>query len=135
MARPGSEHPTPAELEILQILWDRGRPATVREVLEILNEKKRRAYTSVMSLLSVMTDKGLLERRPQGRAFLYTPAQPREETLSGMVGDLLDRAFAGSANALVTHLLAEAKPSERELDEIRKLVESFRRGTERKGGR
>lgn len=133
MARPGSEHPTPSELEILQILWDRGTPATVRDVLETLNEKKQRAYTSVMSLLNVMTDKGFLERTPQGRAFLYVPAQPREETLAGMVGDLLDRAFAGSANALVTHLLAEAQPSERELDEIRKLIESFRKGPERKG--
>lgn len=133
MARPGSEHPTPSELEILQILWDRGTPATVRDVLETLNEKKQRAYTSVMSLLNVMTDKGFLERTPQGRAFLYVPAQPREETLAGMVGDLLDRAFAGSANALVTHLLAEAQPSERELDEIHKLIESFRKGPERKG--
>lgn len=134
MARPGSEHPTPAELEVLQVLWDRG-PATVREVLEILNEKKQRAYTSVMSLLNVMTEKGLLERQPQGRAFLYSPTQAREETLSGMVGDLLERAFAGSTNALVTHLLAEAQPSARELDEIHKLIETFRQGTESRGGR
>jgi predicted transcriptional regulator len=134
MARPGSEHPTPAELEVLQVLWDRG-PATVREVLEILNENKQRAYTSVMSLLNVMTDKGLLERQPQGRAFLYSPTQAREETLSGMVGDLLERAFCGSANALVTHLLAETQPSERELDEIHKLIESFRQKPESRGGR
>ena len=93
------------------------------------------AYTSVMSLLNVMADKGLLERKPQGRAFLYTPARAREETLSGLVGDLLERAFAGSANALVTHLLAEAQPSEHELDEIHKLIEAFRQRTESDGGR
>jgi BlaI family transcriptional regulator, penicillinase repressor len=134
MARPGSEHPTPAELEVLQVLWDRG-PATVREVLEILNGRKARAYTSVMSLLNVMAEKGLVERQPKGRAFLYSPAQAREATLSGMVGDLLERAFSGSANALVTHLLAEAQPTQRELDEIRKLIESFRGETESRGGR
>src|SRR5262245_22103649 len=117
MARPGADHPTPAELEVLHILWDRG-PATVRDVLEVLSDRKPRAYTSVMSLLNVMTDKGLLKRKPHGRAFVYTPRQEREATLSGMVGDLLDRAFSGSAGALVTHLLAEARPSRRELDEI-----------------
>ncbi|HTI49330.1 MAG TPA: BlaI/MecI/CopY family transcriptional regulator, partial [Planctomycetaceae bacterium] len=70
-----------------------------------------------------------------GRAFLYSPSQPREETLSGMVGDLLERAFSGSANALVTHLLAEAQPGKQELAEIRKLIESYRRQNESAGNR
>ncbi len=67
MPRPRHEHPTPGELEVLKILWDRG-PSTVRQVMDVLNETRRRAYTSVMSLLSVMTDKGLLTRQPKGRA-------------------------------------------------------------------
>ena len=72
MARPKHQHPTPAELEVLKILWEAG-PLTVRAVMESLKKRrKRRAYTTVMSLLNVMTDKGLLRRKPKGRAFLYT---------------------------------------------------------------
>ena len=73
MPRPKSDHPTPGELEALKILWEHG-PSTVRQVMERLNEDRPRAYTSVMSLLGVMADKGLLNRKPQGRAFVYEPA-------------------------------------------------------------
>jgi BlaI family transcriptional regulator, penicillinase repressor len=132
MPRPRNEQPTPAELEVLQILWDRG-PGTVRDVMEALNEQRPRAYTSVMSLLNVMTDKGLLRRKPVGRAFLYSARHQRQETLGGMVTDLLDRAFAGSPNALVSHLLAEAQPTQTELDEIRKAIETYRSQHPREG--
>ncbi|MFG0296741.1 MAG: BlaI/MecI/CopY family transcriptional regulator, partial [Maioricimonas sp. JB045] len=72
MARPASEQPTPAELEVLKILWEIG-PATVRDVLsEFERRNDRRAYTTIMSLMSVMADKGLLERSPKGRAYIYT---------------------------------------------------------------
>jgi len=67
MPRPRSEHPTPGELEVLQVLWRRG-PSTVREVMNELNRSRPRAYTSVMSLLNVMVDKGWLNRQRQGRA-------------------------------------------------------------------
>ena len=74
MARPRHEQPTPAELEVLKILWDREGPSSMRDVLEIVNLQADppRAYTSVMSLLNVMTDKGLFRRSPQGRAFLMS---------------------------------------------------------------
>ena len=75
MARRKLETPTEGELEILQVLWDRGA-STVREVLEVLNPKRERAYTSVMSLLNIMADKGLVVREPQGRAFLYQARKP-----------------------------------------------------------
>jgi len=114
--------PTPAELEILKILWDSG-PLTVRDVMEELKERKKdRAYTSVMSLLNVMAEKKLLSRTRRGRAFLYAACLPREKTLSGMVGDLWKRAFDGSTSSLVAHLLNQASPSEEELLAIREAI-------------
>ena len=127
MARPRHEHPTPAELQVLRVLWDRG-PCTVREVMDVLG--RRRAYTSVMSLMNVMFEKGLLAREPKGRAFLSRARAKREKTLSGMVGDLLNRAFDGSAGAMVAHLMAQARLSDDELNEIRKAIAVRRR----KGG-
>jgi len=124
MPRPKHEHPTPGELEVLKILWDRG-PSTVREVMEVLNRQRQRAYTSVMSLLNVMTDKGLLEREPKGRAFLYRAQVGREKTLGQMVHDLLGRAFEGSASALVARLLDQSSPSPEELQEIRKTIDEY----------
>jgi predicted transcriptional regulator len=124
MPRPKSAHPTPAELDVLKVLWDRG-PSTVREVLEALG--KDRAYTSVMSLLNVMTDKGLLKRRPRGRAFVYSAGIPRDATLSDLVGDLWRRAFEESASSLVVHLLQRADPSEAELREIRRIISEYER--------
>ena len=126
MPRPKHEHPTRGELEVLNVLWDRG-PSTVRQVMEVLNRRRRRAYTSVMSLLSVMTDKGLVRREPQGRAFLYEARVAREETQGRMVQDLLGRAFEGSAAALVAHLLDQASPTPRELDEIRRTLDQYRK--------
>lgn len=126
MARPKEEQPTAGELEVLKVLWDRG-PSTVRDVMDVLNESRARAYTSVMSLLNVMTDKGLLVREPQGRAFVYRPAIEREATLQRMVGDLLGRAFEGSTSQLVAHLLDQSQPTARELAEIRKAIEQYQK--------
>jgi predicted transcriptional regulator len=126
MARPKEEQPTGGELEVLKVLWDRG-PSTVRDVMDVLNESRARAYTSVMSLLNVMTDKGLLVREPQGRAFVYRPAIEREATLQRMVGDLLGRAFEGSTSQLVAHLLDQSQPTARELAEIRKAIEQYQK--------
>lgn len=127
MPRPKHEHPTPGELEVLKVLWDEG-PATVREVMQHLNQTRRRAYTSVMSLLNVMTDKGLVTRKAHGRAFVYAARARRENTLGRMVGDLVGRAFEGSASALVAQLLDQTNPSVEELDEIRRTIEAYQRG-------
>ncbi len=121
MARPRSESPTPAELEVLRIIWEHG-PCTVRETMGHFTRGRSRAYTSVMSLMNVMAEKGQLKRAPRGRAFVYRARAPRERTLKGMVGDLLERAFDGSASAMVTNLLDRANPSDEELDEIRKII-------------
>jgi predicted transcriptional regulator len=132
MARPVAEHPTPAELEVLKVLWQSG-PSTVREVLDLLPPDRRRAYTSVMSLLGVMSDKGIVKRTARGRAYVYEAGQPQQRTLSAMVGDLLERAFSGSAEALVAHLFAQSRPSELELAEIDRLLARYKRRPERRG--
>lgn len=122
MPRPKNEHPTPAELEVLQLLWDHGA-LTVRQVME--HTKDQRAYTSVMSLMNVMAEKGMLLREPEGRAFRYRPLVKRSETVGEMLGDLLSRAFDGSAKQLMVHLLDRAKPGDHELDEIRRAIASY----------
>ncbi len=95
MPRPRHEQPTPGELELLKILWERSGPASVRDVFEVVNREAElpRAYTSVMSLLNVMTEKGLLRRHPHGRAFLYEPVKPREHTLRSLLGETLKRVY------------------------------------------
>ena len=130
MARPRHENPTPAELEVLQVIWDRG-PSTVREVMTVLNRQRPRAYTSVMSLMNVMAEKGQLTMKARGRAFVYSAKASQARTQSRMVRDLLSRVFDGSASAVVTHLLEQAKPDSEELDEIRKTIAEFAR---QKGG-
>ena len=125
MARPKTVHPTPAELEVLKILWDRG-PLTVREVWEVMQSMKlRRAYTSVLSLLNVMAEKGLLKRRAEGRAFRFEPHVSREKTVGKMLSDLWQRAYSGSTSALVAHLLDQTRPSDAELHAIRETLHRF----------
>lgn len=124
MARRPQETPTEGELEILKVLWDRG-PSTGREVLEVLNAQRKRAYTSVMSVLNIMADKGQVVRKPHGRAFIYSAKRPREKTLGRMVSSLLGRAFEGSASSLVSQLLDQSKPQPEELDKIRKAIEEY----------
>ena len=96
MPRPKEDQPTAGELEVLKVLWDRG-PSTVREVMDVLNQSRPRAYTSVMSLLNVMAEKRLLVREARGRAFVYRPRMDRGKTLGRLVGDLLRRARMGLA--------------------------------------
>jgi predicted transcriptional regulator len=124
MARPRHKNPTPAELEILQIIWEHG-PCTVRDAMNFLSSKRPRAYTSVMSLMNVMADKGMLKQKAEGKAFVYSEKISRDTTQSRMLRDLLNRAFNGSASALVTHLLQQAKPDSEELDEIHKTITEF----------
>jgi BlaI family penicillinase repressor len=127
MARRRQATPTEGELEILKVLWDRG-PSTVREILKVLCLRRKRAYTSVMTAMNIMTAKGQVTRKPHGRAFIYTAKRPREKTLGQMVGNLLGRAFDGSASSLVTQLLDQSHPTAKELIEIRKAIDAYERG-------
>jgi BlaI family penicillinase repressor len=131
MARPRNINPTPAELEVLQIIWQH-EPCTVREVMNLLGSIRPRAYTSVMSLMNVMAEKGMLAQKPKGRAFVYTAKVSRDKTQSGLLGDLLDRAFDGSAKSLVAHLLEQTAPDSDELSEINNTINEF---AKKKGGK
>lgn len=124
MARPKYPQPTPAELEALHVLWDRG-PSTVREVMDVLEDTRPRAYTSVMSLLSVMAEKGLCDRDLRGRAFVYKPKMDRAQTQGGLLADIVKRAFGGSPSNLVAQLLEQTRPSSTEVDQIKKVVSDY----------
>ena len=125
MARPSSDTPTPAELDVLRVLWDRGA-CTVREVLETQSAAgQTKAYTSVMSLLNVMAEKELVTKAPEGRAFRYAARRPERATLGGLVGDLWRRAFDRSAGTLVARLLDTAEPGPEELARIRAALDEY----------
>jgi len=119
--------PTDAELTILQVLWDRG-PTTVREVYKILHRDKNVGYTTVLKLMQIMTDKGLVERDESCRPQLYRPRFPREQTERQLIKDLADRAFGGSAKRLVMQALEAKKASPDELAQIEKLFNKLDRG-------
>lgn len=119
--------PTEAELEILQVLWEKG-PSTVRQVHDALSVSKKTGYTTILKLLQIMTDKGLVERNEDQRSHVYTAGSPQELTQRQLVRDLLDRAFGGSARTLVMQALAAGKASPEELAEIRRLLDEYEGG-------
>jgi predicted transcriptional regulator len=122
MAERKTYKPTDTELEILAVLWDQG-PCTVRDVYKILNRRKPTGYTTVLKLLQIMTEKHLVKRDESERAHVYTASAPREKTQRQLLGDLLERAFQGSASSLVMNLLSSKKASPSELAEIRELLD------------
>src|SRR5580693_1338976 len=126
-----TEHPprpTDAELEILTILWSRG-PSTVRDVHEIICKRKPTQYTTVLKMLQIMSEKGLVRRDDKQRAHIYDAARPREWTQRQLAGDLLQRAFAGSAHTLMMGALSARKASKQELADLRKLLDEYEKGT------
>ena len=121
MTKRRLRRPTNAEIEILRVLWQHG-PATVRQVHEALPRTRPTRYTTTLKLMQVMTEKGLLRRDETNRAHVYRPQLSEERTLRQLTRDLLDRAFGGSADALVMHALQAKKVSPKELAKIRALV-------------
>src|SRR5882757_4228804 len=115
--------PTEAELTILNVLWTIGS-ATVREVYDALSEKQI-GYTTVLKQMQVMAEKGLLERSERFRSHVYGAALPKEQTQQQLAGNLLHRAFDGSAKNLVLGALSSKKPSAAELKEIRGILDRF----------
>jgi len=116
--------PTDSELEILRVLWSRG-PSTVRDVVTSLARES--GYTTILKLLQIMTEKGLVVRDETARTHVYQAAFTQDETQRQLVRDLMARAFDGSASKLVVQALASGKASAAELEEIRKLLD-VRRG-------
>jgi len=127
MVQRKGPRPTDAELEILNVLWTRG-PATVREVHETLAKSRTLGYTTVLKLMQIMTEKGLVRRDERQRAHVYAARFAQEQTQRQLVGDLLDRAFGGSAAKMVMHALSAKRTSDEELAQIRQLLAEFERG-------
>jgi predicted transcriptional regulator len=123
---PQLPRPTEAELELLNILWERG-PATVRDLHQAVSVKRAIGYTSVLKLLQIMTDKGLVEREESGKAHIYRPVGTQQDTQSRLVRDISERVFAGSAAALAIHALSTQPVSDQELEELRRLIEQKRK--------
>ncbi len=119
--------PTDAELEILAVLWERGA-STVRQVHEAVCRRKPAQYTTVLKLLQIMAEKGLVRRDEAQRAHVYEASRPREWTQRQLAGHLLERAFGGSARSLLVGALSARRASRRELAEIRKLLEEYEKG-------
>ena len=118
--------PTPTELSILGVLWERG-PSTVREVHEIISKTKPIGYTGVLKFLQIMTVKGSVRRNSDQRAHVYEAFQQEDKTKRQLVGDLMQRAFSNSASELVMHALAGKRTSQEEIDEIRRILDAHER--------
>src|ERR1700734_614230 len=126
--------PTEAELEILTVLWSRG-PSTVRDVHESINQRKPAQYSTVLKFMQIMAEKGLVRRNEKQRAHIYEAAQPREWTQQRLAGDLLQRAFGGSAKNLVIGALSARKASKQDLAELRKLLDQYEKDHDEKGAK
>ncbi len=125
MIKQGKElKPTNAELSILQVMWQRG-PSTVREVHDELCKSREMGYTTVLKLMQIMAEKGILDREEEARAHVYKPSQSQELAKRNLVGDLMDKAFGGSAQELVMHALTSKKASSEDLAAIRKLLDEL----------
>ncbi len=112
---------TDAELEIMHVVWELD-DATVREVHERLNQRRALAYTTVMTMMNILEEKGHLTRHKQGRAYRYEPVRPKSQVISGMVDDFVGKVFEGSARPLVLGLVKERKLSEGDLEEIARMI-------------
>jgi predicted transcriptional regulator len=123
-----TKKPTESELAILRVLWSRG-PSTVREVAEAMGRED--AYTTILKLLQIMTEKRLVRRDETARTHIYEAAGSEGRTQRQLVADLLERVFDGSAAKLIMHALAARKASADDLAEIRRLIERH----QKKGGR
>lgn len=116
--------PTDAELAILNVLWQRG-PSTVREVHEDLSRTNDTGYTTILKLLQIMIDKGLVIRDESQRAHVYAARESEQRTQRQLLGDLIDRAFGGSPAKLVMQALSGSKASAEELTAIRRMLEEM----------
>ena len=127
MPKRQTPRPTDTELQILRVLWRRG-PSTVREVHEALAATHPTVYTTVLKLMQIMAEKGLVRRNEEQRAHVYEARLAREETQAQLLGDLLDRAFEGSATNLVMQVLSSKRASAEELEQIRAVLDELEGG-------
>jgi predicted transcriptional regulator len=123
-----TEHPLPrptdAELHILRVLWQRG-PSTVRDIHDELSSSQATGYTTVLKLLQIMTEKGLVVRDESQRAHIYESRLSEQKTQRQLLGDLMERAFGGSPAKLVMQALAGKKASAGEIEDIRHMLDQL----------
>jgi len=112
---------TDAELEIMHVVWELDG-GTVRQVHERLNQQRPLAYTTVMTMMNILEEKGHLTRTKAGRAYRYEPVRPKSQVISGMVDDFVGKVFEGSARPLVLSLVKDRKLSEKDLEEIARMI-------------
>lgn len=117
--------PTESELEILQVLWEKGQ-ATVREVHEELASFKDSGYTTTLKLMQIMFEKGIVKRDDSSKTHIYTPNVSRESTQKQFVGKMVDSLFGGSSTQLAMQALGTSNPSKDELDELQKMLDQLK---------
>jgi predicted transcriptional regulator len=125
---PKPHRPTQLELTILRALWDKG-PGSVREIQAALNTARPTGYTTVLKMLQIMTEKGLVERDETVRPQIYRARYSQEQTQRQLLKDLVQRAFGGSVKALVMQALATKKSTAEDLEAIEKLLDRFEGGS------
>jgi BlaI family penicillinase repressor len=118
--------PTESELEILQVLWQKGK-ATVREVHEELSRTKDSGYTTTLKLMQIMFEKGSVIRDDSNKTHIYQPNVTREKTQKHLVGKMIDTLFSGSSAQLVMQALGNSKASKQELDEIQRMLDDLKK--------
>lgn len=124
MVATTTPRPTDAELAILRVLWERG-PSTVREVHDELNRAQDSGYTTVLKMLQIMTEKGLVVRDESNRAHVYSSRLSEQKTQRQLLGDLIERAFGGSPAKLVMQALSAKKASAEDLSAIRNVLDQM----------
>jgi BlaI family penicillinase repressor len=117
--------PTESELEILNVIWNKGQ-ATVRDVHEVLEARKQSGYTTTLKLMQIMIEKGLLEREVSGKSHMYKAIIKREDAQDQLLQRLIDNAFSGSASQLVMQTLGHHKSTPEELEEIRNYLKTLK---------
>ena len=116
---------TEQELEIMKVVWKREK-ATVRDVYESLLARRKIAYTTVMTIMNILEQKKYLRKSADDRAYIYRPAKPKKQVIQGMVREFVDRVFNGSAEPLLMHLIEDRKLTNKDLDEIARMVRKER---------
>jgi BlaI family transcriptional regulator, penicillinase repressor len=119
--RPKSPTLTEQELEIMKIVWAR-EVASVRDVYEALLERRKIAYTTVMTMMKILEQKKYLLKTQEDRAYIYRPAKPKNQVIKGMVREFVNRVFNGSAEPLLVHLIEDRRLSEKDLEEIADMI-------------
>ena len=122
--RPKTPTLTPQELAIMKVVWQREH-ATVRDVYETLRERRQVAYTTVMTMMKILEEKGYLKKSREERAFVYRPSRPRQQVVASMVRDFVDRVFDGAASGLLVHLARDGKLTKAERQRIRQLIDEL----------